>query len=77
MSQAVFHLGVTKSDLAGASLAIIPGDPARVAKIAEEMENPVFLAQHREYTIYRAKLNGESVIVCSTGIGGPSTSIAV
>ena len=77
MSQAVFHLGVTKSDLAGASLAIIPGDPARVAKIAEEMDNPVFLAQHREYTVYRAKLNGESVIICSTGIGGPSTSIAV
>ena len=77
MSQAVFHLGVTKSDLAGASLAIIPGDPARVIKIAEEMDNPVFLGHHREYTVYRAELNGQPVIVCSTGIGGPSTSIAV
>ncbi len=77
MSQAVFHLGVTEADLNGATLAIIPGDPARVQKIAEEMENPVFLASHREYTLYRAELDGKAVVVCSTGIGGPSTSIAV
>ncbi len=25
--QTVFHLGVTKSDLDGATMAIIPGDP--------------------------------------------------
>ncbi len=77
MSNAVFHLGVTKDDLAGSSLAIIPGDPARVEKIANLMENPVFLASHREYTLYRAELAGHPVVVCSTGIGGPSTSIAV
>ena len=77
MSQAVFHLGVTEADLNGATLAIIPGDPARVQKIAELMENPVFLASHREYTLYRAELDGKPVVVCSTGIGGPSTSIAV
>ena len=77
MSQAVFHLGVTQDDLADAKLAIIPGDPARVQKIAEQMDNPVFLASHREYTLYRAELDGNPVIVCSTGIGGPSTSIAV
>ncbi|SDH78249.1 uridine phosphorylase [Vibrio xiamenensis] len=74
---AVFHLGVTEADLNGATLAIIPGDPARVQKIAELMDNPVFLASHREYTLYRAELDGKSVVVCSTGIGGPSTSIAV
>lgn len=77
MSQAVFHLGVTQEDLNGATLAIIPGDPARVQKIADLMDNPVFLASHREYTLYRAELDGHSVVVCSTGIGGPSTSIAV
>jgi hypothetical protein len=77
MSQAVFHLGVTEADLNGATLAIIPGDPARVQKIAELMETPVFLASHREYTLYRAELDGKPVVVCSTGIGGPSTSIVV
>ncbi|MGB2078333.1 MAG: uridine phosphorylase [Vibrio sp.] len=73
----VFHLGVNEADLEGARLAIIPGDPARVEKIANLMESPKFLASHREYTLYLAKLGEESVVVCSTGIGGPSTSIAV
>ncbi|MZI88701.1 uridine phosphorylase [Dickeya dianthicola] len=73
----VFHLGLTKQDLQGATLAIVPGDPARVEKIARLMENPVFLASHREFTSWRAELAGKPVIVCSTGIGGPSTSIAV
>ncbi|MFC5078124.1 Uridine phosphorylase [Vibrio thalassae] len=77
MSQAVFHLGVNTEDLQGATLAIIPGDPARVQKIAELMDEPEFLASQREYTVYRAKLDGKTVVVCSTGIGGPSTSIAV
>jgi uridine phosphorylase len=77
MTAAVFHLGVTKEDLDGATLAIIPGDPARVEKIANLMQEPKFLASHREYTLFLAKLDGKSVVVCSTGIGGPSTSIAV
>ncbi|MFH7174128.1 uridine phosphorylase, partial [Klebsiella pneumoniae] len=38
---------------------------------------PVKLASHREFTTWRAELDGKPVIVCSTGIGGPSTSIAV
>ncbi|ANO32582.1 uridine phosphorylase [Vibrio breoganii] len=75
--QNVFHLGVNKTDLQGATLAIIPGDPDRVKRIAECMDNPVFLASHREYTVYLADLAGKKVVVCSTGIGGPSTSIAV
>ncbi len=61
----------------GAQLAIVPGDPQRVEKIAKLMENPVHLASHREFTTWRAELDGKAVIVCSTGIGGPSTSIAV
>ncbi|AOM42464.1 uridine phosphorylase [Xenorhabdus hominickii] len=73
----VFHLGITKSDLQGATLAIVPGDPNRVEKIARLMNNPVHLASHREFTTWRAEIDGKAVIVSSTGIGGPSTSIAV
>ncbi|MEL4889347.1 uridine phosphorylase [Pectobacterium betavasculorum] len=73
----VFHLGLVKNDLQGATLAIVPGDPERVEKIARLMDNPVHLASHREFTSWRAELDGKAVIVCSTGIGGPSTSIAV
>jgi uridine phosphorylase len=73
----VFHLGLTKEMLNGATLAIVPGDPDRVKRIAELMENATFLASHREYTSYLAYIDGKAVVVCSTGIGGPSTSIAV
>ena len=73
----VFHLGLTKKMLEGATLAIIPGDPARVKRIAELMENATFLASHREYTSYLAYIDAKAIVICSTGIGGPSTSIAV
>jgi len=73
----VFHLGLTRSMLDGASLAIVPGDPERVKRIAELMEGAIFLASHREYTSYLAYIEGKPVVICSTGIGGPSTSIAV
>ncbi len=46
----VFHLGLTKNDLQGATLAIVPGDPERVEKIAALMDKPVKLASHREFT---------------------------
>ncbi|MCZ4059613.1 uridine phosphorylase [Pantoea sp. LMR881] len=73
----VFHLGLTKADLQGATLAIVPGDPERVKKIAGLMDDAQHLASHREFTTWLAKLEGKPVVVCSTGIGGPSTSIAV
>ncbi len=73
----VFHLGLVKGDLQGAELAIVPGDPERVRRIAELMERPEHLCSHREYTLWRAYIGDKAVIICSTGIGGPSTSIAV
>ncbi|WP_299493239.1 uridine phosphorylase [uncultured Shewanella sp.] len=73
----VFHLGLTKEMLNGASLAIVPGDPERVKRIADLMDDAKFLASHREYTSYLAYIDGLAVVICSTGIGGPSTSIAV
>ena len=72
-----FHLGVNADDLAGAELAIVPGDPARVAKIAERLSNARHLASHREFTSHVGELDGQPIVVCSTGIGGPSVSVAV
>lgn len=56
---------------------IIPGDPGRCEKIAKYFDNPVKVAYNREYCTYTGTLLGEKVTVCSTGIGGPSASIAV
>ena len=64
-------------DSHGASYAILPGDPGRVEKIASFLENPRFYHQNREYTTWLGEIAGKTVMVMSTGMGGPSTAIAV
>jgi uridine phosphorylase len=64
-------------DSHGASYAILPGDPGRVEKIASYLENPRFYHQNREYTAWLGEIAGQTVMVISTGMGGPSTAIAV
>ncbi|HHF4964437.1 TPA: uridine phosphorylase [Haemophilus influenzae] len=73
----VFHLNLTKAQLKGATLAIVPGDPARSERIAKQLDNPEFLTSTREFTSWLGYINGQPIVVCSTGIGGPSTSICV
>ena len=73
----VFHLGLTADQLQGAELALVPGDPARVAHIAELTDRPTELASTREFTSALGWLDDKPIVICSTGIGGPSTSIAV
>ncbi len=73
----VFHLGLGTGDLEGASTAIVPGDPARVAKIGALLDDARPLAAVREFTSWLGYLDGRPTVVCSTGIGGPSTSIAL
>lgn len=72
-----FHLGLQYKDCKNATLAILPGDPARVKKIALLMDNPRYLSHCREFSVWAAELSGNLIIICSTGIGGPSTAIAV
>ena len=55
---------------------ILPGAPERVEQIAALLEEPVFVGRNREFTVWNGKLAGETVTVCSTGIGGPSAAIA-
>lgn len=55
----------------------LPGDPGRCESIAKHFDNPVHIGMNREYNIYTGTLLGEKVSVCSTGIGGPSASIAM
>jgi uridine phosphorylase len=71
----MYHLKLTKEQ--GAEYAILPGDPGRVEQIASYLEEPCFVQQNREYTTWAGKLLGERVLITSTGIGGPSASIAV
>lgn len=75
MVQQSYHIGF--NDAQGAKYVILPGDPGRVEKIAQYLDEPQFLAQNREYTTWVGKIAGAPVLVMSTGMGGPSTAIAV
>jgi uridine phosphorylase len=70
-------LGLDETALRGAKLAIVPGDPARSEPIAKLMDEPTFLRTKREFTSWIGTVGSVPIVVCSTGIGGPSTSIAV
>lgn len=70
-----YHTGVGPDDIG--KYIIMPGDPKRCAKIAEHFENAKLVADVREYVTYTGYLCGEKVSVTSTGIGGPSASIAI
>src|SRR5262249_26964217 len=56
---------------------LLPGDPGRCSIIAAYLEGAVKVASNREYTTYTGTLHGVPVSVTSTGIGSPSTAIAV
>ncbi|MFC6962139.1 nucleoside phosphorylase [Halocatena marina] len=69
------HLLVAPGDVA--DIALVPGDPDRVDRIAGHCENVETVAQNREYAVVNAEYEGRELTICSTGIGGPSTAIAV
>ncbi|MDO4267929.1 MAG: uridine phosphorylase [Eubacteriales bacterium] len=70
-----FHIRCAEGDVG--RYCILPGDPGRCASIAEYFDDARLISRNREYTVYTGTLLGEKVTVCSTGIGGPSASIAM
>ena len=70
-----YHIGF--DDTHGAKYAILPGDPGRVEKIASHLDNPRFYCQNREYTTWLGEIEGKTVMVMSTRMGGPSAAIGV
>ena len=70
-----FHIQCQAGDVG--RYVLLPGDPGRCEAIAKHFDNPVHLGMNREYNVWTGYLLGEKVSVCSTGIGGPSASIAM
>ncbi len=70
-----YHIHLTEEQ--SAKYAIIPGDPGRVPKIAAFLDDAKQVGCNREYNSYLGYLDGEKVLVVSTGIGGPSCAICV
>lgn len=70
-----YHIHVAQGEVG--RYVIMPGDPKRCVKIAQYFDDPVLIADNREYITYTGTLDGVKVSVTSTGIGGPSASIAM
>jgi uridine phosphorylase len=73
----LYHTQLSRNMLMGAEIALLPGDPGRVKSLAEAMGPTVELSSHREYTSCLAQVQDQPVLVCSTGMGGPSTAICL
>lgn len=68
------HLLVEEGDLT--DIALVPGDPGRVDRIAKQCSDVETVAQNREYKVVNASYEGRPLTICSTGIGAPSAAIA-
>lgn len=75
MSAKQHHLDIAAGDVG--RYVLLPGDPGRCELIASYFDDAVLVAHKREYKTYTGTLLGEKVSVTSTGIGCPSTAIAV
>ena len=70
-----YHIQMKKGDVG--RYVFLPGDPGRTDHIAKLLDDSKLIASNREYRSFTGTLLGEKVSVTSTGIGGPSTAIAV
>lgn len=70
------HVRALPGDVA--PYVLIPGDPGRAERIAAAFASAREIARNREYVLFTGTTAaGSPISVCSTGIGGPSASIAV
>ncbi|WP_461863616.1 uridine phosphorylase [Thermococcus sp.] len=70
-----YHIACRPGDVA--RYVLLPGDPERVPKISSLWDEAEEIAFHREYRTHTGKYKGVQISVTSTGIGGPSSAIAV
>lgn len=60
----------------GVRYAVLPGDPKRVERIAQYLDDAQDLGMSREYRSIAGRYRGVPVLAMSTGMGGVSTGIA-
>lgn len=70
-----YHIDCGPGDVA--RYVLLPGDPARVGKIATNWDTRKEIANHREYHTMTGKYKGVALSCTSTGIGAPSLAIGV
>lgn len=70
-----FHIGVAPGEVS--SVALLPGDPFRVPLVAEFLTDVKEVAHKREHLTMTGTYKGRRITATSTGMGCPSTAIAV
>lgn len=70
-----YHVRVRPGEVA--EYVLVPGDPERVPKIAMFWDEAREISFHREFKLWTGKVAGKPISACSTGIGAPSTAIAI
>jgi uridine phosphorylase len=75
MSQLQHHIHLKEGDVG--EYVLLPGDPGRAEVIARHFDDAKHIATNREYVTYTGYLDGVKVSVTSTGIGCPSSAIAM
>ncbi len=58
-------------------ILLLPGDPARVYEIGRFLDNVEEVGNNRDYLTIVGEYKGLPIAACSSGMGGPSTEIAV
>ena len=71
----MYHIQCKKGDIG--RYVLLPGDPNRTDVIAKYLEQAKVVACNREHKTWTGYLDGEKVSVVSTGMGCPSTAIAM
>lgn len=71
----MYHIHCRKGDVG--EYVFLPGDPFRTDVIAKYLDDAVLVAHNREHKTWTGYLDGVKVSVTSTGMGCPSTAIAV
>lgn len=69
------HLPCGPGDIA--ENVLTPGDPDRVSLLADMLEDVTDFGRKREFAVITGTYEGQRLTICSTGIGGPSTEIAL
>jgi len=70
-----YHIGIAPGEVS--TVALLPGDPFRVPLVAEFLSDVKTVAHQREHLTMSGMYKGRLITATSTGMGCPSTAIAV
>ncbi len=70
-----YHVQLAPGDVA--PTVLLPGDPGRVPVVASAWDEAHEVASNREYVTFTGTYRGVPISCTSTGIGAPSTAIAL